>query len=70
MIAVRADVDEDAPLTGPWLQLDAYAVQGFENSIVVNDFRFDSLLPGSLDYWFYEGSLTTPPVARQWLGLF
>ena len=24
VIAVRADVDEDAPLTGPWQQLDAY----------------------------------------------
>lgn len=64
VIAVRADVDEDAPLTGPWQQLDAYAVQGFENSIVVKNFRFDSLLPDNLDYWFYEGSLTTPPCSE------
>jgi carbonic anhydrase len=64
VIAVRAVVDEDAPISGPWKQLDASAVQGFESSIDVKNFRFDSLLPSNLDYWFYEGSLTTPPCSE------
>ena len=64
VIAVLADVDEHAPLTGPWEQLDVAAIQSFRSSTPVNGFGFDSLLPSNLDYWFYEGSLTTPPCSE------
>ena len=61
MIAVLADEDEDAPLTAPWTQLDPTAVKAYNSEITIQDFLIDQLLPDDLSYWFYEGSLTTPP---------
>lgn len=62
VIGVLADVDPDpnAPITGPWAQLNATAVQPYNSNISVAGFRYDLLLPDNLDYWYYEGSLTTP----------
>lgn len=61
VIAVMADVNETAPLSGPWLQLNATAVQTYLSNISVTGFRLDQLLPVNRDYYYYEGSLTTPP---------
>ncbi|WEX11973.1 carbonic anhydrase family protein [Chelativorans sp. AA-79] len=35
-----------------------------DDSVLVDDFDPRGLLPGSLDYWLYEGSLTTPPCSE------
>ena len=61
VIGVIADVDEDAPLTGPWRQLPALPITAFNTSIPVVNFNLKGLLPSDLDYYHYEGSLTTPP---------
>ena len=64
VISVLGDVDVDAPVTGPWAQLNVTAIQSYTNNTAytsVSDFQFDQLLPDDLDYMYYEGSLTTPP---------
>lgn len=63
VIGVLVDVDEDAAVTGPWAVLDAEAIEEYNSNITVNGFSFDMLLPTTdidRDYYFYEGSLTTP----------
>ncbi len=61
VIAVIADVDEDMELTGPWLQLNASRIFVANESIPVEGFRIDQLLPTNRDYFTYEGSFTSPP---------
>ena len=61
VIGVLADVDESMPITGPWAELNSLGVIGFEEFVEVPGFRLDQLLPANRDYYFYEGSLTTPP---------
>lgn len=52
VIGVMAEIEYVTPC-GPWKKLSAFGnIQGF---------RFDSLLPKDLDFYFYFGSLTTPP---------
>lgn len=60
VVAVLGRVDEDAELTNPWYQLNASAVEGYEEAINITGFRFDQLLPDNLEYYHYMGSLTTP----------
>jgi carbonic anhydrase len=60
VVSILGDVNFTAPISGPWAKLNPMAVQSFNTSILVSDFRFDQLLPYNLDYWYYEGSLTTP----------
>lgn len=61
VIAVLADVEEDAELEGVWQQLNATPVQDLNSTTSIEGFSFDRLLPESRDYYFYEGSLTAPP---------
>jgi carbonic anhydrase len=61
VISVIADVDEDAELSGPWLQLNVSKILPFNTSVGVSGFRFDLLLPNNRDYYYYEGSFTSPP---------
>lgn len=61
VISVIAEVDETAELTGPWLQLNASSVTVFNETTPVSGFRFDQLLPINRDYYYYEGSFTSPP---------
>ena len=61
IISVIADVDEDAELSGPWLQLNVSKILPFDTSIGVSGFRFDQLLPSNRDYYYYKGSFTNPP---------
>ena len=64
VISVLADVDDNAPITGPWAMLNASRVNAVNSSINVIGFRFDQLLPSDLDFFCYEGSLTTPPCSE------
>lgn len=61
VISVIVEVDEEAELTGPWQLLDASRVAAPNDTIPVTGFRFDQFLPSNRDYYFYEGSLSTPP---------
>lgn len=61
VIAVIAEVDEDAELTGPWLQLDPLEVLALDDTFPITGLRPGLLLPESLDYYHYEGSFTSPP---------
>ena len=61
VISVIADVDEDAELSGPWLQLNVSRILPFNTSIGVSGFRFDQLLPSNRDYYYYKGSFSSPP---------
>lgn len=60
VVGVMADVAL-LPISGPWAKLNAAAVQSYESSIHVSGIRFDQLLPARRDYYYYQGSLTTPP---------
>ena len=59
VISVIADVDEDAELSGPWLQLNVSRILPFNTSIGVSGFRFDQLLPSNRDYYYYKGSFSS-----------
>ena len=61
VISVIAEVDDDAELSGPWLQLDVSQILTVNHSINITGFRFDQLLPRNCDYFYYEGSFTSPP---------
>lgn len=60
VISVLGDVDEDKPISGPWLQLEAAAIETFATNTTVEGFRYDSLLPENLDYYHYAGGRTSP----------
>ena len=64
VVAVFGDVDEDESLTAPWTQLDPTPImESGSDSVRLTGFVLDQLLPDldDLNYWHYEGSLTTPP---------
>lgn len=64
IIAVLADVDENAPIEGIWAQLNAGMLQTFNATVEISDFHMHQLLPESLHYWHYQGSFTTPPCSE------
>ena len=71
VVGVFAEVDPDAELTGPWALLNATAVRELDSNISVSGLNFSMLMPAELDYYYYMGSLTTPPCSEivQWFVL-
>ena len=58
VVGVFAVADSAAP-TGIWQQLMPVPT-AFESSTSVTGIRYSDLLPTNRDYYYYEGSLTTP----------
>ena len=64
VIGVFGDVDEDASLTSPWTEIDpTQIVESGSDAVTITGLVLNQLLPDldNLEYWYYEGSLTTPP---------
>ena len=59
VIAVRGEVRMQ-PIRGIFKKLDASEVTEVDAAIDVSDIVLADLLPRNCDYYFYEGSLTTP----------
>ncbi len=70
VLAVFGMEDSSADgITGAWRQLTA--PQQCSESLPLDGVTFSELLPSNLDYYHYQGSLTTPPCSEvvQWLVL-
>ena len=59
VIAVRGRVSK-RPIRGVFKTLDASSITEVESSIDVRGIVMSDLLPNNRDYYYYEGSLTTP----------
>jgi len=58
VIAVLGEADNTAPFTGIWQQL--MVPTAYKSSNNITGLRYSDLLPSKRDYYYYEGSLTTP----------
>ena len=59
VVAVFFNIDPNAQVTGIWEQLTPVPTANGA-TMSVADLRYSDLLPDNRDYYYYEGSLTTP----------
>lgn len=60
VMSVRGSM-QDAPIGGVFSQLDVSNIKSYGSSPVpISGIYLSSLLPGNSDYYYYQGSLTTP----------
>ncbi len=59
VVSVLADINT-RPISGVWATLNASRVTNFSDNFTVYGLNLSSLLPTNRDYYYYEGSLTTP----------
>ena len=71
VIGVFAEADNSMPISGVWEQLNISAIRSFNATVPVSGLIYSDLLPSSLDYYHYPGSLTTPNCSEvvQWFVL-
>ena len=71
VIAVLAEADNSADISGIWEKLNASAIIGAGDSIAVTGVSYTSVLPDNLNYYYYSGSQCSPPCYEvvQWFVL-
>lgn len=59
VLSVRGNLNHKK-LTGIFTKLDVTKVKKYRSKIYVSGIHLSSLIPSNLDYYYYQGSLTTP----------